>query len=451
MKRRDVLCALPLTAAGMLGLPKLTLCSDKDSQPLSLQYLGKVKKMLKRIWITESDNLLEASYQIARTYKNGGTCYSTWDVGHSRDEDMFEGRHGDTDIFTMSYPADKAKKGDLYLAGIIGVIEDPRKKEVFVIGGTAPWCGETATPELLSEKHRNYRIKPYSDLWIETYCPTYGAIIWLPEAPYPMGAVSTVLGMTTFWMMIADAVRILAGDGIYVEVKGDGPELGKKAPYVSLTSPLAQDYLKEVFRQLDCIEDELGAVNKTADIAVQTILSGGKIYVYSKYWAALSIEANTRMGGLTMFRPLNSDRHKDYKGTNKDLVIMGIYQPEDEVDLEYLKKFKESGAVTVSIGPATRDWKFPRGETVPSQTDIHLGYMCDTYGLFAVPGVKKKVCPTSGVLVNQLFYAVCMRMAELIIERTGNIPYIYPNGAILQKPNYIEFNEIHSKGQNRGY
>ena len=67
MKRRNVLCALPLTAAGILGLPKLTLCADKDSQPLSLQYLGKVKKMLKRIWSTESDNLLEASYRIART------------------------------------------------------------------------------------------------------------------------------------------------------------------------------------------------------------------------------------------------------------------------------------------------------------------------------------------------------------------------------------------------
>ena len=76
--------------------------------------------------------------------------------------------------------------------------------------------------------------------------------------------------------------------------------------------------------------------------------------------------------------------------------------------------------------------------------------MCDTYGLFAVPGVKKKVCPTSGILVNQLFYTVCMRMVEQIIERTGNTPYIYPNGA-LEEPPYKEFSRVHEAGQRRGY
>jgi hypothetical protein len=76
--------------------------------------------------------------------------------------------------------------------------------------------------------------------------------------------------------------------------------------------------------------------------------------------------------------------------------------------------------------------------------------MCDTYGLFAVPGVEKKVCPTSGVLQNQLFYSFSMSCAEKIIERTGNLPTIYPNGAFTGSP-YTEFGRVENTGRKRGY
>ncbi|MBT4484158.1 MAG: hypothetical protein HOC71_10850, partial [Candidatus Latescibacteria bacterium] len=365
MKRRDAIRILPMTAAGLIGLSNSASSKKKSLRPLSLQYLSNVKQTLEKIRSTEFDNLLEASYQIARTYKNGGTCYSTWDVGHSRDEDMFEGRHGDPGIFTFGFPEDKVKKGDLYLAGIVGELkEDPRNKGVFVIGGPAPWCAETEdAAKLLSEAHKRRRIRQYSDLWINTYVPTHGSFIWLPGAKYPTGAVSTVLGMTTFWMMIADAVRILAADKVYVDIKGDEPPLDEKVPHVSLTKPLAENYFKEVIRQINQIEAELGTVNTIAEKAVDTILAGGKVYVYSKYWAALSIEANTRMGGLTMFKSVDSDNHKEYNGTDKDFVIMGIYRPEDEVDLEYLKQFRKAGSTVACIGPATRNGRFPSGKT----------------------------------------------------------------------------------------
>ena len=452
MKRRSAVKLLPLSIAGLLGTADKILCNKKKSQPLSLHYLDNVTKTLEKIRGTELDGLLEASYRIAQTRKNGGTCYSTWDVGHSRNEDMFEGRHGDPDLFSFGFPENEVKKGDLYLGGIVGELKRyPREKGVFVIGGPAPWCAETVdADELVCDAHKRRQIRKYSDLWINTYVPTHGSFIWLPGAKYPMGAVSTVLGMVTWWMMMADTVRILASEGVFADVKGDEPALDEKAGYVSLISPLAEEYFTAVTGQIRQIEGELGTVNAVAEKAVDTILSGGKVHVYSKFWAALSIEANTRMGGLTMFKPVDSDRHKDYKGDDKDFVIMGIYQPEDETDLSYLEIFRKAGSSVASIGPATRDGKFPEGKTVPSETDYHLGLMCDTYGIFAVPGVKKKVCPTSGILVNQLFYAVCMRMAELIIERTGNTPYIYPNGA-LEGPPYHEFSRVHNAGLRRGY
>ena len=109
---------------------------------------------------------------------------------------------------------------------------------------------------------------------------------------------------------------------------------------------------------------------------------------------------------------------------------MGIYHPDDEVDLEMLERFRKTGMKIASIGPATRGGRIPDGKTVPKQADMHLGLMCDTYGLFAVTGVEKKVCPTSGLLVNQMFWAVAIQLAEEIINRTGNTPGVLSTGAM---------------------
>ncbi|MFA6472551.1 MAG: hypothetical protein WCU00_10965 [Candidatus Latescibacterota bacterium] len=456
MNRRDAVRFIPAAIGGLICLPVNVLSIENDSLPLSLQYLRKVRGILEKIQSTESDNLLEASYHIAKTVKNKGTCYTTWDVGHNIGEDMYPGRNGDPEIFTLGYPEDKVKNGDLLLGGIIArKIEDPRKKGVYLIGSPVPWCGDTPDAYLLSEQHQQYKIRPYSDLWIETYSTTYGPIMWLAGAHYPMGAVSGVVGMVTYWMMIADAVRILAADGITVKVKGDEPKLTDKAHYVGLNKPLGEDYFKEVLHQLNQVESEIGTSDKIAEIAVDTILSGNKVYVYSKYWEGLAIETNTRMGGLCIYTSVFQNGPegglvKNFKGTSKDFVIMGITKPDDEDDLAFLDICKKSGIKTASIGPATRDGVLPTGKNVAFGTDMHLGFMCDTYGLFAVPGYEKKICPTSGAVQNQLFYAVSMRAAELIIERTGNLPTIYPNGAFEGSP-YNEFGRVHAIGLKRGY
>ena len=45
-----------------------------ENLPLAIRYTKKVRGMLQWIRDTQSENLLEASYAIARTVKNGGKC-----------------------------------------------------------------------------------------------------------------------------------------------------------------------------------------------------------------------------------------------------------------------------------------------------------------------------------------------------------------------------------------
>ena len=65
------------------------------------------------------------------------------------------------------------------------------------------------------------------------------------------------------------------------------------------------------------------------------------------------------------------------------------------------------------------------------KTDIHAGRMCDTYGLFAIPGMEQRICPTSGVILNQLFWAMIMEFVEQYIDRTGgDIPGVFFSAAL---------------------
>jgi len=434
MNRRNAIKIIPLLSSCFTVLPKPVFSMKNDSKPLCLQYIDRVVKMIEKIRDCESDDLLEASYSIAQTYKNGSTCFCQWETGHSFEGDMFPNRHGDTGIFVMGYtmgtPSVKPKKGDLLLVNVLRKpLEDPRSKGIFVIGGPTPWCADTDQTELLTEANKKLKIKKYSDIWIETYITTYGAIMWIPGETAPLGPTSGALGIVTYWAMIADAVRLLARDGISVTVKGSEPKLEKNSPYVSLTKPLAEDYFEESIRQLRQIEAEFGTIKHIAKEAVDCILSGGKLYVYSRYREALSAEANGKRGGLALLNTTWAD-DKNFKGTAKDFIIMGVYQPDDEIDLQMLQKYRAMGMKVASIGPATCGGKIPAGNIVPRESDIHLGLMCDTYGLFAVPGVDKKACPTSGLLVNIMFWSTAIQIAEEIIRRTGNIPGILSTGAM---------------------
>jgi uncharacterized phosphosugar-binding protein len=435
MIRRDAVKILSALTALIPGYTAKTVSAESRKRPLCFEYISQVTALIEKIRANESDNMLEASYNIARTYKNGGNCFSQWETGHSFDGDMFPNRHGGTGIFKMGYtmgkPGAEPKEGDLLLVNVIRKpLDDPRGKGIFVIGGETPWCGDTPQTEILIQRNRDLRIKQFSDIWIDFHITTYGALLWLPGETAPLGPTSGALGMITYWAMVADAVRMLARDGIAVTVKGDAPAVGDNEPRVSLTKPLAEDYFAECIKQIGQIKAEYGTIKAIASSAVDCILSGGKLYVYSRYREALSSEANAKRGGLALINTTHAE-DKNFTGTEKDFMIMGIYQPDDEIDIRMLKKFRKTVMKIASIGPATRGGTVPDSETVPGSTDFHLGLMCDTYGLFAVPGVDKKVCPTSGLLANQLLWATMIQIAEDIMTRTGDTPGVLSTGAII--------------------
>ncbi|MDP2984269.1 MAG: hypothetical protein Q8O92_13190 [Candidatus Latescibacter sp.] len=450
MKRRTLLKLISMALYGAAGLPET--CPAGVTKPLGLQYLEKMRQIFEKIKSTQSEEMLEASYRIADTIKKGKKCHRVWETGHSVNNDFWPNRPGDTNIFenkTIPY-----EKDDLLLANRGGGsgMENNHKKGVFIIGGCTPWGGsDIQYAELLLPEVQSLKICPYADIWIETFDTAYGAFIHVPGETAPLGPVTGALGMMTFWIMMSDTARILARDAVSFAVYGDEPPIGGTKFKANLSRPLGELYYDTALQQHKAIEDEFVSINEIATMAVHAVLTGGRVYCYSRYEDALCLEAVERRAGLALtyglWGPPDNikiakytivDRVTDekkvvdeaFKPTGNDIVIMGTAYPDNAEDIECLELFKKSGMGTAVIGPTTRNGIVPDGRTVCKEADVHVGAGCDSYGLFALPGIQRKVSPTSGLIQNQIFWAICGQIAEQIVERTGNAPGIFLNGGL---------------------
>lgn len=448
MKRRDLIRIAPLSLAGLAGMTTKTFGAETCCQaaqggkePLALTYSKKVRERLTWIRDTQSQNLMEASWRIAETVQRGNKCYQTaWDAGHT-EGDSWPDRNGEPEIFSTRFDLKTAKEGDLLLAsGQFIWSEEFAKKKVYLIACPSAWSGDALMAELLRDDIQNQKLRPYADLFIENKATALGGLVNIPGMPVPVGPVSGIVGKTTLWMMLADACRILANKGVSVAVKGDEPKVtGKQvdwqnfAGWVKPGDPLMDNYFDEVMRQIELVFAELGTIRKIGEMCADTALRGGIVYGYSRY-NYIAGEASTRRSGLALTRGVYGSRDKQeetFGGTSKDLVVMGITKPDDEVDLRYLDLFKKRGVPVVSLGAMTRSHAVPDGRTVPKEASISAGKMCDTYGLFAVPGFDQRICPTSGVLLDHLWWTTMMSFVESYMAKSGgNVPGVYLSGAV---------------------
>lgn len=460
MQRRDAVRLIPMTLAGIGSLVRKTVAeppSGAYSAPgqvlgvPALAYQKNVLDMLRWIRENQSEKLLESSYAIARTLRKGNTFWLNWDQGHGTNSEMYPGRHGLPLFCSQGYNPGQAKKGDLLMASRIlsnEGFEDLAKKDIFVIGSPSPWSGDARGFENIREDIQPMKIRPHADIWIETNITSIGPIIKIPGMPAPIGPISGPLYMTLMWMIFADVCRILSIEGKPVKVDGDEPALkGDQVPWEQLADPLLDNYLEEIGREMELIGAELGDVRKIASMAVDTLLNGGTVYYYSRYSYTFATENTGRRGGFSFARALSDGK---IDGTAKDCVIMGVYQPDDEVDLKNLREFKKRGMRVASIGPVTRDFQIPEGPCVHKEVEVHAGQMMDTYGLFAIPGFERKVCPTSGVLMFTINWTVSLEIIEQIRQRTGgNVPGVNFSGALKWGNGFNS--RVRSMANDRGY
>jgi uncharacterized phosphosugar-binding protein len=467
MIRRDALKLL----AGSAGIPLFPAFAADDpmtealyghtvpwdgDRPLALVYHDAVRDRLIRIRNTEAADLLEAGYALARRHIGGATIWHHWDTGHSTSFDIRPGRNGAPMLFTPGFDPDAVRDGDCLLAGHRCAHQVLAEKDVFVVGAPSPWSRDAGHPELITHETAMGRVRQYSDIWIETGITTVGALMKVPGMTAPIGPISGIYGLTTFWMMIADCCRELARLDHPAEIDGDGPALAVDAARESLERPLGPVWFDTFLRQYELLGAEYGSIERIARMAADTVLAGGHVWCWSRDSDSLAYESTTRRGGLAITRGVFRDEDGEFQGIRRafepregDLAIIGTYAPDDPVDLDALDRFKAWGMKTASIGPMTRGGRIPEGRTVAAETDVHVGRVSDTYGLFALPGFGRRACPTSGATMLHSFWLISLAICEEMINRTGDVPGVFLSGAITGGMDHL--NRTYEMYDRRGY
>jgi uncharacterized phosphosugar-binding protein len=387
-------------------------------------------------------------------------------MGHSTVVDLIPNRPASPRIYTQGFDLANSQEGDVFFVDIWGdeeVLAKSKDKGVIIIGGPVPWGRDARNSHYIVRESAMTRVRPYADIWIETNVDTIGAVMNIPGSPSPVGPVSGVIGMMIYWMAAADICRIFARAEKPLAVEGDEPRLGPDAQRVTnLYDPLMDDYFERAMLEIEMVTAERGYMMEAAKMAVDTVLAGGTVYAYSQYESSLSSEATTRRGGLAMTQGVHEGQNGDlethdptypegraFEPKEEDLVIMGIFEPNDSRDLTHLDAFKRSGCKIVSIGPMTENLQIPQGRTVPKEADIHIGRMSDTYGHYAFPGFNRTVCPSSGITMNQIFWSTCMEIITEMVGRTGNVPNIFFSAATRGGTEHMH--RSHRMFEDRGY
>ncbi len=366
----------------------------------------------------------------------GGTVWHSWDCGHSDTFDLRPGRPGAPLMFTPGFDPEAARDGDCFLASKRSANPVLAERDIFVIGTASPWSMDARHPELITEPTAMERVRPYADIWIENDLSTVGPVVRVPGLFPPVGPVSGIYGLTTLWMMTSDACRELSRRGLSVPVDGAGPVLAANAARVSVDRPLGPVWFESFLRSFDQLEGEYGLIVDIGRMAADTVLSGGRVWCWSRDREGLAYEASTRRGGFAFTRGVFRDGDsfqgvgRPYAPKPGDLAIMGIHTPDDPADLDALDRFRRGGMRVAVLGPATRGGITPEGRTVPKEADVHVGRMCDAEGLFALPGFERPVCPVSGAILMQSFWLTALAAAEEIILRTGTMPAAFLSGAV---------------------
>ncbi len=455
MNRRNMLALLPAAVTGAAGSVVPASAAENpqtpdadNTSPRCLQYPRVIADLLHAVKITQSENLLEASYAAARTVLNKRTVWCHWNMGHTYRSDIFPERDGQPDIYAEGYDPEKSRDGDMLLLSFpFRGLDDLRDKKIFVVGGPSVWGGDNQGAELIKREFQEMRFRPYSNIWIETNMTSIGPRVYLPGMTGPIGPVTGPVYMTLFWMMAADTCRILTIEGHPPRVKGDEPTpSGASVNWASLDRPLMTTFYTEIVRQLNLVGSELGNIRKVAGMAADAVLAGKNLYFYSRYQYAFASEAWGRRGGLRLAKGI-WDGHID--GEKGDCVIMGVYRPDDPVDLANLREFRKRGMHVASVGAVAKGTVIPEGPAVHKESDAHAGHFIDAYGFFAIPGVERRVCPTSGIMNCTMLWAICIEIAEEIMRRTGgNTPVINVNGALEMSGEHYPYlnNMLNSRG-----
>jgi uncharacterized phosphosugar-binding protein len=186
---------------------------------------------------------------------------------------------------------------------------------------------------------------------------------------------------------------------------------------------IAKTYIETIRKRFESARSQKDRFRAAASLVVGSVLDGGTLWIYDRE-EALMWEANIKAAGLFI---TNSQYTPETRLTPKDVLLIGAVEPDSPDDLAVADRAHGEGAKVIALAATSLAGREPRGSLLADAADITLDIDNRSPEIFGiVPAGKKgrRCCPTTGVMNDCLFWALCAAIVDEFFAR-GKVPTVY--------------------------
>jgi uncharacterized phosphosugar-binding protein len=434
--RRDILRGGATFAAGIAGQsvlsPTTTVASPPSQQPSkweheytfghtvlfmeeyhqgTLEILGRQSGELEKIG--------ELTSRAARLIKNGGTVWTSMDLGHMPHYEQKENRRGSPGILKEhGRNFDGLKRGDMVFTNHCNKdVLAARERGVYVVCVTVNYHDNEFRPRgftVVDELHNNLdglMLDNVSNEILHSHVPYYQGLVHAPEIPEFALCPSSATGSGSMhWMLNAEIANKLA--------PGRPRPVDKSAEYLHVLT----DRVEQVKEQMDHIRE-------TAVTMARRIRAGGRWFARSIEFPGFESEFNVA-SGVRMVNWTDA-AHSWHATKDKNVMLINAISPAFREEVKLALKKQIEGAFVIGIGPGSVDGAAPPGRLIDVVDAGFDNFSPESGGVIKIPGRDASICPTSGIVGNVIQQMIVAQWADEMVRR-GSVPYflmgVFQNG-----------------------
>ena len=367
----------------------------------------------------ELDQIGELTSRAASVIKNGGTVWTSMDLGHIPHYEQKDTRRGSPRILKgHGRNFHGLKKGDMVFTNHCNKqVLAARERGVYVVCVTINYHDNEFRPSgftVVDELHNNLdglMLGDVSNEILHSHVPYYQGLVHAPEIPeYTLCPSSGTGSNSIHWMLNAEIANKLSNHRAKAVDKSD-------------------EYLRILTERVERVKEHMDSIREVAVTMARRIRDGGRWFARSIEFPGFESELHVA-SGVTMVNWSNATHTWDAT-KNKNVMLINAISPafRDEVKLALKKQIE--GAFVIGIGPSSLDGAVPTGRLIDVADAGFDNFSPESGGVIQIPDRDDGICPTSGIVGNVIQQMICAQWADEMVRR-GSVPHflmgIFQNG-----------------------
>jgi len=350
----------------------------------------------------------ELTSRAASAIRNGGSVWTSMNIGHMPISEQAETRRGNPGILKSPIMSDKTdfgmlKKGDMvFTTSCSRAVQAARDRGVYVVAVTVNYIDNEFRPRNFTNPNEdNLLLKDVSNDILHSHVPYYQGLVHAPEIPEITICPSTTTGTCTlFWMLNAELANKLADK--------NAKEVDKSA-----------EYIRVVTERVERMKGYMDRIREVAVTMAHRIRAGGTWFVKSIEHPGLASELHWVECGSMIVNNGNWDAAKE-----KNVMLINAISPSYPEEIKLALEKQVEGAFVIGIGPGSLDGVAPVGRLIDVADAGFDNDSPESGGVISIKGRADKICPTSGIVGNVIQQMICAQWADEMVRR-GSVPFFF--------------------------